>query len=487
MRLDELIWKIMIDTGYFQYVGAMPGGKTRQGNLKLLVDRAESMASSNHASLFQFVSMVDKMHKTGSEIGTAKIIGESENVVRIMSIHKSKGLEFPVVFVAGMGKKFNLRDAYQEVLLHKTLGIGPKHVDAVHRVAFDTLPKKLIKRQIRMESLAEEMRVLYVALTRAVDKLILFGTAKNLENHSKKWCRGDGIFNLMNGQSYLDWLMMILSKHPVSQPIWTMAEKSYLGLSTHPTAFSLNIHQREELFREMDHQREGLKTILEDIEEYYDEKTSEVLTRSFEYTYPYRVHTLPSKFSVTELKQLEKGIKTVEPLNRIPKFLAKETKKTPAEIGTLMHFVMQKLDRKRDDIEVQLNDMLNKGILSSDDLTYIQVDALKKFFDSEIGRRYAKATYAYQEKAFVLKKKLEITGEDDILIQGIIDCYFEEEDGIVLIDYKTDYLYGDGKILIEKYRPQLDLYKEAIEKITKKHVKETYIYSFYRNQGFNID
>lgn len=487
MRLDELIWKVMMDTGYYQYIGAMPGGKSRQGNLRLLVDRAEQMASSNHASLYLFVQTVDKMHKTNSEIGTAKIIGESENVVRIMSIHKSKGLEFPVVIIAGMGKKFNLRDAYQEVLLHKHLGIGPKFVDAVHRVAFDTLPKKLIKRQIRMESLAEEMRVLYVALTRAVDKLILFGTAKNLENHSGKWCRGDNVFNLMNGQSYLDWIMMVLSKHPVSRPIWTLAEKHYLGLKTHETSFSINIIDRGTLFEENLMQKEDLSQILDHISEYKDDEVFDLLNESFNYKYPHMVHALPSKFSVTELKQLEKGIKNIEPLNTVPKFLAEKVKKSAAEIGTLMHFVMQKLDRKNDDIAAQLQRLKQQNIIDEEDYSYINVDKLTAFFNSNIGQRYKLAKEAYQEKAFVLKKKLDITGEDDILIQGIIDCYFEEEDGMVLIDYKTDYLYGDGEILVERYRAQLALYKEAIERITDKKVKETYIYSFYQGREINID
>ncbi|WP_240841533.1 helicase-exonuclease AddAB subunit AddA [Acidaminobacter sp. JC074] len=486
MKLDEIIWKIMIDTGYYQYVGAMPGGKARQGNLRLLVDRAEQMDSS-HVSLYQFIQTVDKMHKNSADMGTAKIIGESENVVRIMSIHKSKGLEFPVVILAGCGKKFNLRDAYQEVLLHKKLGIGPKYIDAVHRVAFDTLPKKLIKRQIRMESLAEEMRVLYVALTRAVDKLIMYGTAKDLESHAKKWTRGDSIFNLMNGQNYLDWMMMILSKHPVSKSIWAIAEKSYLGLKSHDANFSIHLIKRDDLFIEASDKHQALSHILSDLSPYEDKDYEQVLESAFNFEYPYQVHELPSKFSVTELKQLEKGGIKVEPLNTTPKFLLEETPKSAAEIGTLTHFIMQKLDRKNPNIQGQIDRMVESKVIDAEDIKYIRTERFVEFFNSDLGKRYIASNQVFKEKPFVLKKKLEITGDDDILIQGIIDCYFEDQGEIVLLDYKTDYLYGDGDILVERYKTQLDLYKEAIEAITGKRVKETYIYSFFKNKAIPVE
>lgn len=486
-KLDELLWSIMIETGYYQYVGAMPGGKSRQGNLRLLIDRAEQMEKVNHNALHQFINMVDKMHKTNTEMGTAKIIGEAENVVRIMSIHKSKGLEFPVVILCAMGKKFNLRDAYQDVLLHKQLGIGPKYVDPIHRVTFDTLPKKLIKRQIRLENLSEEMRVLYVALTRAVDKLIMIGTVKNLENHSKKWTRGKDVFNLMSAQSYLDWLMMILSTHPVSKPIWALAEKSYLGLSEHITKFNINFVKRDDLYDVDDEGDISARSILSDIDKYQSQVVNEVLEERFNYEYPYQLHELPSKFSVTELKKLAQGDQLkFEPLNTTPKFLQQETKKNAAEIGTLMHFIMQKLDRHNDDIKGQINKMVQTKTIKEEELKYVKEEKFKKFFESDLGKRYIQSTKVEKEKPFVLKKKLEMTGDDEVLVQGIIDCYFEEVDGYVLIDYKTDYIYGDGQILAERYEAQLNLYKEAIERMTGKLVKETYIYSFYQDKSIKV-
>jgi len=487
MRLDELLWQIMMETGYYQYVGAMPGGKARQGNLRLLVDRAEQMEKNQNTSLHQFVATVDKMHKTNSELGTAKIIGESENVVRIMSIHKSKGLEFPLVIVAGMGKKFNLRDAYQSVLMHKNLGLGPKFVDPIHRVGFDTLPKKLIKRQIKMESLAEEMRVLYVALTRAVDKLILIGTVKNLESQSKKWTRGDQIYNLLSAQSYMDWLMMILSKHPSSQEIWSLADKHYLGLKAHETKWTIKLIHRESLYDSLDENTNHLRDVLLNLRNYEDEHVNKTLDELFSSTYNYKLHELPSKFSVTELKQLESGAeKFIEPLSKEPKFLAKAKGKSPAEVGTLTHFIMQKLDRHNHDIQGQIEHLMQKNVLQSEDMKYIDISRFEIFFDSELGKRYQASDKVFKEKAFVLKKKIEEAGQDDILIQGIVDCYFEEGDDIVLIDYKTDYLYGDETKLVDKYRVQLDLYKEAIEKITGKKVKQTYIYSFFKGKSIEI-
>lgn len=488
MKLDDLLWQIMKGTGYYQYVGAMPGGKTRQGNLRLLIDRAEQMSKASHVGLYQFVQIVDKMHKTNSEMGTAKIIGENENVVRIMSIHKSKGLEFPVVIVAAMGKKFNLRDAYQSILMHKNLGIGPKLVDATNRVSLDTLPKKLIKRQIRMESLAEEMRVLYVALTRAVDKLILVGTVKKVENQCKKWTRGPQVYNLMAGGSYLDWVMMILSKHPVSKEIWHLAEKTYMGLSQHHTKWSLDLLKREDLYVNKEDHDISLKDVFDDLTKYEDLDLEAYLESTLAFEYPYMIHELPSKFSVTELKQLESGVAfKPEALNISPKFLAVEQAKTPAEVGTLTHFIMQKLDRHNRDIESQVQQMIADKVILEADMKYIKYQQFYNFFDSDLGQRYVKASEVHKEKAFVLKKKLVQAGEDDILIQGIIDCYFVEEGHIVLIDYKTDYIYGDEEKLALKYKTQLDLYKEAIEAITGKCVKETYIYSFFKDKALKID
>ncbi|MBN2796499.1 MAG: helicase-exonuclease AddAB subunit AddA [Clostridia bacterium] len=493
--LDEVLWHIMIDTGYYQYVGAMPGGKSRQGNLRLLIDRAGQYGQTRR--LFGFLQLIDKMKLSNTEMGTAKIIGENENVVRIMTIHKSKGLEFPVVYVAGMGKKFNLRDAYQDILLHKHIGIGPKWVDPVNRIYCDTLPKKLIKHAIKYESLAEEMRVLYVALTRAVDKLILVGNVKDLMSASKKWTRGDRKIHLMAGQSYLDWTMSILSKHPAFSKLWDLAEKPYAGLSSHETKWRFDLIDKNELVLEKNHMSLTLEGRMKTAKSEICPETTDLLNQAFGYSYPFEIATyLPSKLSVSDLKKMKsKDVSEMlykrEELNKIPSFLAEEQKKSRAEIGTLMHYVMQKMDRHRSqEISRQIQELVDLDMIQEDELKYIDENKIKGFFSSSLGVRYTNAIHVYVEKPFVLKRELkdllESESHDSVLLQGIIDCYFEEDDGIVLIDYKTDYIYGEDQILEERYKEQLGLYKMALESLTGKKVKESFIYSFFKEKSIQV-
>lgn len=479
--LGNLIWDIMHETGFYQYVLAMPGGKNRQGNLRLLVDRADQM---QYASLYNFIQMIERMKKTNTELGTAKIIGENENVVRIMSIHKSKGLEFPIVFVAGLGKKFNMQDTYSDVLFHKTLGLGPKFIDPIHRVYFDTLPKKLIKRQIKYESLAEEMRILYVALTRAVDRLILVGSYKNLVNGCKKWYRGHGLFQLSKAQSYLDWIMSILSVHPDGKIISETIEKAYLGKADE-SQWRIFFDRRDALNIEETYE-ENLHKVFDQIDIYNDDDFNAALSKSLNFVYPNV--DLPSKISVTALKSIgnKERMHVTENLD-IPSFID-EKKKTGAEIGTLVHYVMQKLDPNRPVMD-QINSLIEEGMLLDRDLEYLDSRQYEQFFNSSIGQRLKNSHKVEREKSFVLKKSVQdisdIQSNESIYIQGIIDCYFEEEKGLILLDYKTDHL-NNLEAFRENYKKQLDLYKEALEDITGKVVIESYIYSFYLGKSIKV-
>lgn len=493
--LDEVLWNIMIETGYYQYVGAMPGGKSRQGNLRLLVDRAGQYGKSRR--LFGFIQLIDKMKASSTDMGTAKIIGENENVVRIMTIHKSKGLEFPVVYLAGMGKKFNLRDAYQDVLLHKHIGVGPKWVDPLKRIYCDTLPKKLIKHHIKFESLAEEMRVLYVALTRAVDKLILVGNVKDLSSSAKKWTRGNRQIHLMNGQNYLDWTMGILSKHPAFKVLWELAEKPYMGLKDHPTKWTCECVNTSGLVTDKLNPEKSFYHRLQDAKANLDDSMASVLDAGFNFEYPYPLATqLPSKLSVSDLKKmkqndLEQVMYKKEELNVLPTYMKADQEKTRAEIGTLMHYVMQKIDRNKHElIEEQILELIEKKMILGEDVKYIDQRKIQGFFETDLGKRYIASEKVFVEKAFVLKQEVkqltDFQSEDAVLLQGIIDCYFEEGQDLVLIDYKTDYIFGDEKILEERYKEQLNLYKLALETLTGKKVKECYIYSFFKEKSIPV-
>lgn len=186
MALDELIWQIYLDTGFYNYVTLLPNGALRQANLKMLFERAKQYESASFKGLFNFISFIDKLHTSSGDLSSAKLIGENENVIRIMSIHKSKGLEFPVVFLCGTGKQFNMQDLNKNILLHQDIGIGPKYINTERSIEYNTLAKEAIKIQSKVEALSEEMRVLYVALTRAKEKLIITGISKDVEKSFKK-------------------------------------------------------------------------------------------------------------------------------------------------------------------------------------------------------------------------------------------------------------------------------------------------------------
>ncbi|WP_231571588.1 UvrD-helicase domain-containing protein [Gordoniibacillus kamchatkensis] len=222
--LPELIWRLYRETGYFDFVGGLPGGQQRQANLRALYDRARQYESTSLRGLFRFLRFLERMRDSGGDLGTARALGEQENVVRIMSIHKSKGLEFPVVFVAGLGKMFNRSDANEPFVTHKELGFGPRYVDAELRAGYPTLPALAIQRRMKRELLAEEMRVLYVALTRAREKLILLGTAPSAEKLLRKWSRTLEQperklpeHELAKARCYLDWIGPALLRHPQAQ------------------------------------------------------------------------------------------------------------------------------------------------------------------------------------------------------------------------------------------------------------------------------
>ncbi len=509
LKLDEFIWKLLIETGYYHYVGAMPGGIQRQANLRILVDRAGQFEKSAVNGLFNFIRFVDKLTKSRGDMGSAKTLGENENVVRIMSVHKSKGLEFPVVICAGLGKQFNLKDTHEDILLHKDLGLGPKYVDIDRRVYSETLPQIAIKRKMKLESLSEEMRILYVALTRAVDKLILVGSVRNIERESQKWCRGTSLYNLVNGKNYLDWICSALSKHKDGEMIRRLAgadgEEDSID-SEEKSRWKINIFDRTEILLEESERNMTKKEYKEKLMNFKLIKPSpyrEVIEKRFNWDYGYRdAVKIPSKLSVTDIKKasvqnLGNIAYKIPSLVKMPKFIEGQKPFTKAEKGTIIHFVMQHLDlNKVSDlscIKEQINMMVTKELLTEEEAKVIDAEKIMKFFKSSIGNRILQAEKVYREIPFILRKKacevidgLENCNEE-LLIQGVLDCYFEEGEDLVLVDYKTDYVF-DGNIanVVKRYRTQMELYKEALEKITQRKVKESCIYLFDIDKEVNI-
>ncbi len=508
LSLDELIWKIYIDTGYYNYVGLMPNGALRQANLKMLFQRAKQYESSNFKGLYNFINFIEKLRLSSGDLGAAKLIGENDDVIRIMSIHKSKGLEFPVVFLSSTGKQFNLMDLNQNILLHQEMGIGVKYINYERQVQYDTLTKTAMRNKILVETLSEEMRILYVALTRAKEKLFITGLSKDYEkeaeNIEKQICRYPKYLDKINPilvkkyKRYLDWIMLVYNY-----------EKE-----TAKNFIDFNIYKKKELlnsFENIKKEEIDAKEFLEkqDIDNDKIKKIEEILNWSYDYELS---TTIPTKTSVTKIKQMqnEENIETTldnylidvekdeenkEKIqeNNLPKpqFLRKEDddKITSAQKGTLVHLCLQKLNEKQEYTLQEIKDLINelelKQIITNKEARSISTYKILAFTKSTIWKELRKAKVVEKEKPFYInipaKEIYNQEIEEDILVQGIIDLYYiNGNDELVLVDYKTDYVEkGKEEELLNKYRKQLDLYKRALESALNRKVDKVYIYSVY--------
>lgn len=533
--LADLIWRIYRDTSYYDFVGGLPGGVQRQANLKALYDRARQYEATSFRGLFPFLRFIERMKEAGNDLGTAKSIGEQEDVVRIMSIHKSKGLEFPVVFVAGLAKQFNQQDLNGNFLIHKELGFGPKFVDTDLRVSYPSLSSLAIKKRMRMEMLAEEMRVLYVALTRPREKMYLVGAVRNLEKQIHGWSKHilhEGTLlpdhDLAKATCYLDWIGPALVRHPDAAIFRNMTGFGYAeALEEEESKWNIRLIEPVSLVSSV-----GITAVSEADEATKKQMIDEVMqhrpvvgiSTAFKediesrlgWEYPLAVgSTVFSKTSVTELKRIgeinpllrdamtedgwnasplsagSKESKVSSISSRRPRFM-EERKMTPAERGTVYHTVMQNLPLYKGsmsaaDIREALDAMVNKRLLTSAQAEAVEIKQIAQFFKQGIGKRilHAKSIkrevpFSYGLAAADIYPNLDDSIADEvILIQGVIDCLFEEENGLILLDYKTDSTKGmTADQLIEKYRLQVNLYERAIEDIWKRPIVEKHLYFF---------
>jgi ATP-dependent helicase/nuclease subunit A len=508
MPVDEFLWYLYQDTGYYAYVGAMPQGVQRQANLRILFERAKQYEETSFKGLFNFINFINRLKVSSGDMGSAKIVGENENVVRIMSIHKSKGLEFPVVIIAGLGKQFNLKDLSQSVLYHHLLGLGPEFVDFKRRISYPSIVKEAIKNKIKLESLSEEMRVLYVALTRAKEKLILVGSIKDIKKNVRKWANAAVLqdkvsdYDILNGKSYMDWIGSAVIRHKDLEPLREFAGVS-LSAEQDASKWEIKLWSKKDVLLEKEKNDkidvvERLKSL--DLDAHYSEFYEEV-ERRLSCVYPYeKACYLPAKLSVTEVKRILNAEIVDEDTTSIferevlktPVFLEKKKGLTAAEKGIAMHLVMQKLDLNKalslNGIKGQVKDMVDREILTGEQAKEVDIQKIEGFFKTSLGERMLNSKNVKREVPFHIKlssreiyKDLPEEYENEFIqVQGIIDCFFEEEDGLVLIDYKTDYVQ-EGKVeeIKEKYRVQIELYSKALENITGKKVKEKYIYLFF--------
>ena len=527
MPIDEFIWYLYMDTAYYGYVGAMPNGVLRQANLKILFQRAKQFEQTSFKGLFNFINFINKLTKSSGDMGSAKILGENEDVVRIMSIHKSKGLEFPVVFLCGTGKQFNLMDLNKNILYHDELGFGPDFVDLEKRVSIGTIAKEAIKKKMKLETLSEEVRILYVACTRAKEKLIITGTVNNIQKSIEKWVSSASLdYNLilpseiLKGKSYLDWIGMSLCQHNDGKVLREKIAVSNEISKDDNSKWDIKLWKRSDIVvNNEDGKLEEEKEVkLSILEEEYDKDVYGEVDKRLSYKYPLKESTkLKSNISVSDLKKRNAefidqnvesiNIEEVESKNKrtiiTPKFLQEEKGLTAAEKGTAVHFVMKKIDLDKvssiHEIKDQIQYLYENDFILEEEMKAVNPSKILNFFKSDLGKMmtelHKEGKKIYRELPFyteISSVNIDNTLSEEyenekVRLQGIIDCFFEYNGESILLDYKTDYVSKDNEAeLQKKYIKQLDYYSDAVFKITGKKVSKRYLYSFYLEKVIEI-
>ena len=501
----NLIWSIYEETGLYDFMGAFEGGEESQANLRLLYERAKAYEQSGFKGLFNFIKYIEKLEGRQNDLSSANLIGEGHDVVRIMTIHKSKGLEFPVVFLAGMGKNIGGRAQSGAVSLHKDLGFGIRYADADAGYFEDTLFARLVRDANRREDISEAMRLLYVGMTRPKYKLITVASKRVSDSGDKSYMDKayEQVEKWENGvlprdaKSYADWIYPAAIRHKDN---WSFAVHDYV------------VNEPEE------------NDAAEEKEIVVSDELREVIKRSFEYEYKYpKSGYIPSKTSVTALKQKNAETEAdaenadrkyeYDPIymEEMPAFM--QDKKRGTEIGTAHHQVMayididtlRKLPEEKYELfaEQEIERLVGEGQL---DRFYFENDAMREsiavhvagFFASGLGQRVMLAEKLYREQPFQIEIGANVYdasleekyGDEKVILQGVIDCFFEREDGkVVLADYKTDRCSNDSEAeeIVEKYSIQLRLYADAIERITGKTVAEKYLFLFAMNKEIAVD
>ncbi len=469
MTSDKLLWTLYEETDIYSFVGALYGEEESQSNLRLLFERAKKYEKTGYKGLFNFVRYISLLKKKSEDLSSAPVFTENHDVVRIMTIHKSKGLEFPIVFLAGCGKRFNLRDTSGDLILHKDAGFGLDYIDFEKSIKVLNITKTITAGIIKHESIAEEIRKLYVALTRAKEKLIVTATVSGRKEDGsggtdileEKW-RDIESFNTSMQLKFIDWVAPAAIKSPEN---W-----KYTSLRYRDAVKGADITQMEE----EEVRRSGI-----DIDRFMN----------YEYSYS-NVSDIPSKVAVSELKQTgEADTLVYTGMQPMPEFMSPAEGIKGAKKGTLIHYIMQKIPFKNvmdlKYVEEFIEALKVKGIFNEEEADAIEAKKISEFYNSPLGMRMRNSSEIFRERPFEIEiSAKEISDgypeDEQVILQGIIDCYFCEDGEYVLVDYKSDY-YENTEDMKKKYKTQLELYSQAIEKITKKKVKNKYLYLFYKN------
>lgn len=508
--LADLIWQIYLDTHYYEIVGAMPNGKQRQANLRILHDRAIDYEKTSFRGLFRFLRFIDRMRKRGDDLGAARAIGEKENVVRLMTIHSSKGLEFPVVFLAGMGRPFNQMDFNESYLFDQSFGLAVKAIDPEKRISFTSLPFLSMKEKKQMELKAEEMRVLYVAMTRAKEHLYLIGSIKDLAKTLAKWQDGQNVLSdemlpdymRAKAKGYLDWIGPALSRHTNFRQLSDVNEANIVDSESKWRIVAKCVDDLKHIVQVEEKEAVKLDQLIDPTKNIYLKEIQE----RFDTPYVHEITTHKrSKQTVSEMKRIQQLMDqsdddyfqmssptSLKKIAKRPFFLQQEAKLTGAEAGTAVHAFMQNVDLHEEKNEEQIllfaERLAEREILTKAEQAAINPNKMVPFFSSEIAKRLRNANEVMREFPFTYA--LEDNDGDKQIIQGVVDCLFLEDDGRwVLLDYKTDKVkhFVNNEALLQqemqkRYQLQLSLYTQAIEAILQVEIKEKVLYLFDINR-----
>ncbi|OJG71502.1 helicase-exonuclease AddAB, AddA subunit [Enterococcus quebecensis] len=525
-QLATLIWHIYQDTAYLDYVGGMPAGKQRQANLYALVERAASYEQTSFRGLFQFVRFIEKMQEKDKDLAEPVILSE-ENAVRVMTIHASKGLEFPVVFILDMTKEFNLGDLNERYIFDDRLGVGIRYLDQTDRMLYETLPFLAIKQAKLKKLLSEEMRKLYVALTRAEQKLYLVGSYNDQDATWKEWLKVGDVQtkvlpseNRLQGKSSLmNWVGMSLIRHHKMKEFQTEYLTENVGeVTKHPANFSVTFKTEKEIQEQfMSLQFIDTSLIKGEHSDNNDPKMIEKARHRLDYIYPFQLSTKTTNYqSVSEIKRvfedpdnkeiakIELGEKnTIQSAPMIvhrmsegelgkPRFIEAIRKASAVEIGTATHYLLQLLDLTKEpikeSIEELVEELIQTKIIQENIAKQINIDQILAFYQTKLGQQLlANPTQVVREQPFSMLLKAEELikdypkeTDDDLLIHGMIDGYIIQKDACILYDYKTDFVQNIDDVqeirkVIQRYRGQLNLYRKALEQTTNKQVTQVFL------------
>ena len=458
--IESFVWTLIKESGLYTYAATMQGGKQRQLNLRTFLDKTSAYSKTGDNTIYGLLKYIEKV-KARVEVGQDSLLSEEDDTVQITTIHKSKGLEYPVVIIPGMSKKFNFDKSESIGMSHRELGIGISYSDFKSRVKKNTLLQHMIKNTNEAEELEEELRILYVAMTRAKDRLYILGFIKGIDKYIERANMG-----LLKNNCYMDYILPNINKKNFKIiKVNSDMLQNYLEEET-------NVSDRNE----------KIEKFVEKASNLTEDDISEI-EKIMNYTYPYKeALDTKSKYSVSELNK-EKSIKYIK---RNKRKQQQSSGRSKVEIGVAYHTVMEYIDfeiaceRGVSYISEFMSDLVEKGIIESDLATEINVEKIDNFFKSDIGIRATKNNCVKEKMFTMLHNKNGV----ETMVQGIIDCYFEENGEIVLLDYKTNY---DTSNIEETYKEQLSLYKNALEEATGKKVKEAYLYLFENDQALLIN